>query len=282
MKIPLILATLLGVSMVALIGAAEPDYAYKAKPLFKLTTLSGKTYEKVRVVAVEPDGIRILHADGAAKVPLTELPTAIRQEQGYEATSQAAAVKAVEEGQSKQKVENAVIEFTQLHANVLSAMQRADFDYAQLDSALIRAISQYRREGKTDWVTTLESDRTMLRSQVESRSTMKLAREQQELEIERARLQQLQADAAAKSAQKPLATSSLSNYGPNPLSQSYYYYNPQRLYIYRPSSSCYTPRRTRDPYLGYDKNGTGAGGYVPRDLQGGLDGSGGYTPPNLR
>jgi hypothetical protein len=285
MKISLVLTMLLGASIITLSVAAEADYEYKAKAPFKFTTLSGKTYEKVRVVATEPDGIRILHADGAAKVPLTELPSTIRQEQGYDATSQAAAVKAVAAGQAKQQVENSVIEFTQLHANVLSAMRNTEFDYAQLDTALIRAISQYRREGKTEWVATLESDRKMLRATEESRSTMRLARQQQALETERARLQlaqaQAQADAAARASQRPLVTSGLSNYGANPLSQSYYYYNPQRLYIYR-SSSCYTPRSTPSPYLGNDKNGTGAGGYVPPDMQGGLDGHGGYTPPNLR
>lgn len=42
-----------------------------------LTTKSGRTYESVRVTKEEPDGIRITHAEGAAKILFTDLPDEI-------------------------------------------------------------------------------------------------------------------------------------------------------------------------------------------------------------
>jgi hypothetical protein len=42
-----------------------------------LTTKSGRTYETVRVTKQDPDGIRITHSEGAAKIFFTDLPNDI-------------------------------------------------------------------------------------------------------------------------------------------------------------------------------------------------------------
>ncbi len=57
---------------------AEPE-----KP-FTLTTLQGKTYEKVHVMAVEADGIRITHTGGAAKLDFNNLSKDLREKYGYD------------------------------------------------------------------------------------------------------------------------------------------------------------------------------------------------------
>ncbi|WP_075088941.1 hypothetical protein [Verrucomicrobium spinosum] len=45
--------------------------------LLKIST--GKEYRSVKVSAVEPDGLRITHADGVARVPYEQLPAEIRE-----------------------------------------------------------------------------------------------------------------------------------------------------------------------------------------------------------
>lgn len=49
-----------------------------------LTTTSGKTFEAVTVKRVDPDGLLILHKEGAAKVLFTELPEDLRVKYGYD------------------------------------------------------------------------------------------------------------------------------------------------------------------------------------------------------
>lgn len=79
-----------------------------------LTTTSGKTFEAVTVKRVDPDGLLILHKDGAAKVLFTDLPDEIRAKFGYDAqkaqafqTAQAAAQKVAQENAAKQQAEMA-------------------------------------------------------------------------------------------------------------------------------------------------------------------------------
>jgi hypothetical protein len=50
----------------------------------EITTLNGLTYRAVKVTKVEPDGIRILHAGGAAKIKFRDLPQPLREQWGYD------------------------------------------------------------------------------------------------------------------------------------------------------------------------------------------------------
>ena len=60
-----------------------------------ITTRSGTTYRKCEVVKVEPDGIRISHDGGAAKISFEELPDALQRQYGYDAAKVAAYRKTV-------------------------------------------------------------------------------------------------------------------------------------------------------------------------------------------
>ena len=62
--------------------------APSAKP--DITTLSGKTYTRCKITRVEPDGIRIFHATGVAKIPFADLPEDFRKKHGYDAEKSAA------------------------------------------------------------------------------------------------------------------------------------------------------------------------------------------------
>ncbi len=44
-----------------------------------ITTADGKTYHQVEIEKVEPDGLRIMHADGAARIPYEKLPEALQK-----------------------------------------------------------------------------------------------------------------------------------------------------------------------------------------------------------
>jgi hypothetical protein len=254
-------------------NAGEDDP--KPKAPFQLKTVSGKVYEKVQVIAQETDGIRIRHADGVAKILLTDLSSADRSAQGYE-TSNVGALKAVAAGEQQQKADDALTEFTQLHANVLTAFQNSNYDFPQLDTALLRAILRYRKEGKSDWASTLEADRTELARHESRRSRENEARQQREAEAESMRIRQY---AAAPTSQRSLTTGHLSTPGlRSPYIYPCYDYYYARPYIYRPTVT----RPNNSAYMGSATNGTGAGGYVPADMTGGLDAHGGYTPPAMR
>jgi hypothetical protein len=49
-----------------------------------LTTTDGKTYKAVTITKVEPDGIRIMHDGGMAKIPFEKLSEALRKQHGYD------------------------------------------------------------------------------------------------------------------------------------------------------------------------------------------------------
>ena len=60
-----------------------------------ITTRSGTTYRKCEVVKVEPDGIRISHDGGAAKISFEELPDALQRQYGYDAAKVASYRKSI-------------------------------------------------------------------------------------------------------------------------------------------------------------------------------------------
>lgn len=69
-----------------------------------LTTTDGRTYKKVSIRKVEPDGLAITHESGLAKVPFAKLSKELQKEHGYDpekaakfAKERAATVKATEE-----------------------------------------------------------------------------------------------------------------------------------------------------------------------------------------
>lgn len=55
-----------------------------------ISTLSGRTFQQVRLVRVDPDGVTWEHATGICKVNFTDLPGAVRQQYHYDAARAAA------------------------------------------------------------------------------------------------------------------------------------------------------------------------------------------------
>jgi hypothetical protein len=68
------------VFLVLLLGSAfaEPP----ALTLPKLVTVSGAEYQNVTVTQKQPDGIRIMHANGVARIKYTELPAEVQSALG--------------------------------------------------------------------------------------------------------------------------------------------------------------------------------------------------------
>ncbi|MEM9235184.1 MAG: hypothetical protein AAGB14_00295 [Verrucomicrobiota bacterium] len=71
----------------------------------ELTTLSGKTYERVTIRKVEPDGLRIMHSSGMAKISFEDLPEEVRKEHGYSEEEAAAYRKQQEEAERKARAD---------------------------------------------------------------------------------------------------------------------------------------------------------------------------------
>lgn len=95
-----------------------------------ITTRSGTAYRHCEVVKVEPDGIRISHADGAAKISFEELPDALQRQYGYDAAKAAAyrktAADAKSAAEAKAAIARQLAEETRQKeaANVLAAKQK--------------------------------------------------------------------------------------------------------------------------------------------------------------
>ena len=258
---------------------------FKPKALFKLTTKSGKVYEQVRVVATEPEALRIMHSEGASRIPVSELTESQLKENGYDTTktaktsTSAPAAPTVAAQSAPTADESDTAYFKNLHNTVLAAIDGQPHEFSVLNSLLEKAIARYNTIGQPSWVSTLEGDRANLKRAEDLRQAQRIA----------------SANAAANTPTytpapvydtrpKSLVITGLSQYGPNPLSRDYYYYRSNYYYPYYYRNDCYrTPlRNSNSAYLGNSSNGTGAGGYVPRSLSGGLDSHGGYTPPSLR
>ncbi len=80
-----------------------------------ITTTDGVTYKQCSITRVEPDALRILHGDGAARIPYEKLPVAIQKQyfdsakvmayrQQAEAARQSAAAKLEEERLRQEKL----------------------------------------------------------------------------------------------------------------------------------------------------------------------------------
>jgi hypothetical protein len=258
---------------------------------FTLTTKSGKVYEKARIMAADPDGIRIVHADGAAKVPFTEISEALQKEHGYD-PAKAAEFKIEQDKEASIALANAVKQqklqmeqeeaayFRSLHLSILTSIQSLDYDYPKLDSIILSAIEQFDKGGKKDWVKILKEDRDALKQRELQRPSLELAKKTKEMEAQNQRLQQ-QIDQLRNQQVAAENTRRVSYFG-NPFGTSMFY-NPLPPVYIQPAPIVVRPpvcpplRPT--PYPGTVNTN---GGFVPAGMQGGLDSTGGYTPAGAR
>lgn len=79
-----------------------------------ISTRTGTTYRKCEVVKVEPDGIRITHDAGAAKIEFEDLPDALKRQYNFDPANVAAYRKTIADAKAaaeeKVKVERARLE----------------------------------------------------------------------------------------------------------------------------------------------------------------------------
>ena len=114
--IPLLAALALAITARDALAGETPAAAERpdgAAPLpDRITTLDGKTYEKVVLDRVEPDGLLVLFApakggSGAAKLKFRNLPTELRERYGYDAARAADYEGAQARGEAVWRSENA-------------------------------------------------------------------------------------------------------------------------------------------------------------------------------
>src|SRR4051794_25282610 len=54
-----------------------------------LQTVAGKVFVNVRIIATEPDGLRLLHDAGVSKIAFVDLPVSLRDRYVYDAAKAA-------------------------------------------------------------------------------------------------------------------------------------------------------------------------------------------------
>lgn len=124
------------------IFAADP-------PPTEITTILGKTYSSVKIVAVDPDGLRFMHSAGAAKVKFSELPAELQERFGYDpgkaaqfsqqqSMAEAQRIQQIERAraESKMKMEAQAVAQAKAEANAFAPISAQD-----VRSAWIRSLS---------------------------------------------------------------------------------------------------------------------------------------------
>lgn len=196
-----------------------------------LTTLSGKHYHKVQIMAVDPDGLRITHRDGAAKIKFADLSRDLRAKYGYDA--QAAAKFQVQQAE-KWKAETArraqaqQDAYNQFRREILVMIQTAtSSNHAALAATIEDRIAHYRAENQMAWAKTLERDLAALNQN-------ELARQSKAVDVRNEKLQedivQFQFALSQSQERSPAPVRRVTYYSPAFPYQ--YYYNQPR---------CYTP-----------------------------------------
>lgn len=71
-------------TLLALLCLSTALPAQETSKIPSLTTTDGRTYTAVTITKMEPDGIRIAHESGTAKIPFTKLPEALQKQHGYD------------------------------------------------------------------------------------------------------------------------------------------------------------------------------------------------------
>jgi hypothetical protein len=107
-----------------------------------ITTRSGTAYRKCEVVKVEPDGIRITHDAGAAKISFEEMPDALRRQYGFDSAKVAAYRKSLADAQDA--VQAAA-------AKKLADEQRQQRQQAQAESLAREEIARKEALEKAGW-----------------------------------------------------------------------------------------------------------------------------------
>jgi len=90
-----------------------------------ITTRKGVTYKQCAVTKVDPDGIRIIHTDGATKIAFEDLPDTLQRQYNYDPAKAAESRKRAAEAQAA-AAKRAADELAQRQAAELRAQQQRD------------------------------------------------------------------------------------------------------------------------------------------------------------
>ncbi len=125
-----------------------------------LTTLDGKIYRQVTVTQVEPDALRIAHADGAARLVYESLPEAVRRQHFDPAKVAAFRQQAAEEQRLAAERAAALRQQQAEAAARTAALERAELAAQEQRAAALRETARLAEEEKT--ATQRRKDLTLL------------------------------------------------------------------------------------------------------------------------
>lgn len=225
----------------------------------------GKQLEQVRMIKVEPDGLRLEHRDGVGKVRMEDLPADLAERFSMdEATAtawrQAEKKRLDAEADSRRRAQaRALMDNSRAEQEAQVRAQRmAIFDqarsgqanYAALDDQLLSQIQLWKDAGREDLAGRFEEDRQLLKQQEITRPGAALVSEKQALAR---RVESLQSEVNAAN-QRPTTTTVVidsdlgSRRSYNPYYSNYYtspsYYVPAPVVINPPA---YCPPGYRPP-----------------------------------
>jgi hypothetical protein len=175
-------------------GAIAAPEVKKPDEYATLSTSKGKTYEKAVVSAVDPDGLRIMHKDGAAKIPFEQLSEDLQKKYGFDP------VKAVEfQAENKKALELADAEVRAYQAKEAEKVSQSEFQLLRrkllvgilnntnlvgLMDSLQAQIAIYKAEGREEWVKLLEGDQELLRTRIALAPVRKMEEENARLQAQ--------------------------------------------------------------------------------------------------
>jgi hypothetical protein len=212
----------------------------------------GRQFEDVKVIKVEPDGLRVEHRSGLGKLKVEDLPPELAQRFSLdEATASAWRM------EEKKRLDTAAEARRQAEVRALAEAPRAEQDaqartqrmsifdqkkasfvnYVVLDDQLLTWSQLWKDAGREDLAARFEEDRAVLKQQEIARPATSQEKESQALAQRVANLQQ--AVAAVASRQPITTTTIVMDSNPGRIRPSYYdpgYYNPRpSIYLQNPA-----------------------------------------------
>jgi hypothetical protein len=148
--------------------------------LGSLKLRDGRELAAVKVLKVEPDGLRVEHRDGVGKVRMEDLPAEVAQRFNLDETTASAwrqeeKKRQDEAAEARRQVESRILaETARSEQDTQARNQRlAVFDqnrspgvnYAQLDEQLLSHIRTWKDAGRPDLAARFEEDRQLLKQQ---------------------------------------------------------------------------------------------------------------------
>lgn len=199
----------------------------------------GRTLEKVIVMKVEADGLRVEHRAGAGKIRMIDLPSNLAERFSPDASGKGAGTVptpgAPKDDKSPAEAERAAQD-SQVRQERMAIFDqiKAESNYAAVDGQLLQKIKDWKDAGRDDLATLFEEDRVLLKQQELTRSSGTRTAEKESMAD---RLSKLQAEVAAVNQRLQYP----SNYSTSSYHYRTYYYRSYPNYYYPQPSYYYVP-----------------------------------------